>query len=270
MINIEKLEFGLILSDLYIRGKESSPRNLKIKEICNYNYQLSPYSRFCSFNERKLNVNYIKQEFKWYLKGDLHDTSICEHASMWKGLVNGNGTINSNYGHYIFASGAFYRIAEELIKDKYSRRAVVIILNNVHLAMGENKLTNDIPCTYSLNFQIRENKLNMKVNMRSQDAFFGMGNDAPCFSFIHEMMFIYLKDFYKDLEYGVYMHSADSFHIYERHFEALEKIIKSEEFEEIKCPKISSSKEVNFLIKHDFSEIPNEFEFAKWLNYYEK
>jgi thymidylate synthase len=115
-----------------------------------------------------------------------------------------------------------------------------------------------------MNFRIRENKLNMTVRMRSQDIIFGFSNDAACFSFIHEMIFVYLKDTYSDLQIGEYYHSADSFHIYERHFEMLEKIIEKEaQFTEIDCPKIENKLEVESLMRQQFNP---SFNFSVWLS----
>lgn len=255
-----ELVFKNIFKKLREEGKYSSPRGLKIIECENFSYSLPPYVRFCSFESRKLNVEYIKKEFLWYLKGDRFDTSITKSASMWKQLVNDDGSINSNYGQYIFKDGHFDRVANILRNDKDSRRAAFVILSNEHLKSE----TKDYPCTYSINFHIRENKLNMIVRMRSQDGIYGMGNDAPCFSFIHEMMFAELKDVYKDLEYGVYYHSADSFHVYEKHFDLLEKL-ENDTYNIVECPKITGKDEVDFLRKGIFEEIPVRFQFTHWL-----
>jgi thymidylate synthase len=92
-----------------------------------------------------------------------------------------------------------------------------------------------------------------------------MANDAPAFSFIHEMMFLTLKEIYPNLKYGTYFHVADSFHVYERHFKLLDQILSSTEIEEVDCPKMSSAEEVRFLRKLDFSNVPDEFKFVKWL-----
>jgi len=259
---IGALYFKNIFENLKEFGSICSPRGMKIIELENFTYEFPPYVRFCNFKSRKLNLQYIKDEFKWYLKGDLHDLSITEKAKMWKALVTPGGTINSNYGHYIFGMGNFYRVAQGLIKDKDSRRESITILDNTHCFSNPS----DLPCTYSLNFRIRNNRLNMSVCMRSQDSIYGMGNDAPCFSFIHEMLYVYLKDTYKDLKYGNYFHYANSFHIYERHFEMLKKITGEDEYISINCPEISCKEEVEFLIKHDFTNIPENFEFTKWLN----
>jgi thymidylate synthase len=102
--------------------------------------------------------------------------------------------------------------------------------------------------------------------MRSQDAVYGMGNDAPAFSFIHEMMLNVLRQKYPELEYGNYHHFVDSFHAYERHFKMLEQILNDNPtYEVVRCPKIANAAEVAFLRKLEFATIPEEFKFTKWL-----
>lgn len=270
-IDKDAIPFLEILSNVYENGKHVSPRGLLIKEVENAHYVLPPYVRFASFKDRKLSLKYIKREFIWYLKGDRYDTSITEHASMWKGLINEDGGINSNYGQYI--NKQFDNVVETLKKDKDSRRASIMILSSEHLL----STTPDYPCTYSLNFRIRENKLNMTVHMRSQDAIFGMGNDAPAFSFVHEMLYAVLKDSYPDLQLGEYHHFADSLHIYERHFSMVTTILGNavvdpSGFIKIECPRLSSSAEVQYMREHsmnltdmDMSAIPEEYKFVKWL-----
>ena len=243
-------------------GVELAPRGLKCKEICNYNYILPPYARFANFKSRKLSIPYIKKEFLWYLRGDKYDTSICTHASMWKSLINRDGSINSNYGQYVFGTiNQFDNAAGILIEDKDSRRASIMILGAHHLLSK----TKDYPCTYCINFRIRNNQLDMTVRMRSQDAIFGMGNDAPTFSFIHEMMYLTLKIMYPGLQYGFYYHSADSFHVYERHYEMLDAIVNGDEYVQVGCPKMDGLEEVQFLRACNYSNIPDSFEFTKWI-----
>lgn len=266
----EETKFRNIFQDLSTKGKLVKPRNMWVKEIENYNYELKRYWRFCSFTARKLNLTYIKKEFQWYLRANKFDTSIIDHAKMWKDLVNADGSINSNYGQYIFGEtdgklSSFDMAIAELRADKDSRRALMMILQPYHLAME----TKDVPCTISIGFRIRSDKLNMTVRMRSQDAVFGMGNDAPCFSFIHEMMLNALRQYYPDMKQGTYYHSADSFHVYERHFDMVDEIALKGKFVEIECPRISGPDEVRFLRGYWKNEtmplIPKQFRFSRWL-----
>lgn len=254
--------FRQIYIDLENKGKYVSPRGHLVKEIENYGYTLPPYVRFASFLNRRLNIQYIKKEFLWYLRGDKYDISIVEHAKIWKDMINEDGSIYSNYGQYIFDEiNQFDNVVNTLKNDKESRRASIIILSKEHLMKGEM----DFPCTYSINFRIREDKLNMTVRMRSQDAIYGLGNDAPCFSFIHEMMFNALLPFYQKLQYGDYHHSADSFHIYEKHFPMLKHIVKDDLYINIEIPKISGADEVQYLRNLNFNDIPPNYLFTQWL-----
>jgi thymidylate synthase len=247
---------------LYEHGNECAPRGFKILELENYSYDIAPYTRFINFESRKLNIQYIKQEFLWYLKGDRLDKSICDHAKIWKEIVNADGSINSNYGQYIFGDiNQFDTVVNTLKLDKDSRRASIVILNKDHLQSD----TKDVPCTYAINFRIRDNTLNMSVHMRSQDAIYGMGNDLPCFGFIHEMMFETLRETYPELTYGIYHHMADSFHIYARHFNMLQKIVNGDVFNDIIIPRINGKAEVDFLRKLDFTNVPDDYHFTQWL-----
>ncbi len=191
------------------------------------------------------------------------DTSITQHASMWGKLINSDGSINSNYGQYMFGdSFQFDNVVKTLHEDPDSRRASIVILNSAHLL----SVTKDVPCTYAINFRIRRGELNMSVRMRSQDAIFGMGNDAPAFSFIHEMVQCALLDVYPDLRLGRYHHSADSFHVYDRHFSMLDNLAGRDKFHLIPCPRISGPDEVKFLRACQFDDIPERFLFSRWLN----
>ena len=231
-INAQNNRFYHVLEKLWTKGSLVKPRGLLCKELTNFQYFLEPRERFMCFDQRKFKLDYAKQEFLWYVRGNRKDTSIVKLASMWKDLVNPDGSINSNYGWYIFNSEAaddssyssnFERVIDTLTHDPDSRRAVITILGNDHLNSG----TKDFPCTAYLNFQIRKNWFNIYVRMRSQDAIFGMGNDAPCFSFIQELMYCRLKAVYPLLRLGRYWHLADSFHVYERHFDMVESIVTS-------------------------------------------
>jgi thymidylate synthase len=261
LIGYHATPFINIFDNLLKHGSEVAPRNQLVRECQNFSYVLPPYVRFCNFKHRKLSLKYIKAELLWYLRGDKFDLSILDHASLWSELVNKDNSINSNYGQYIFGDmNQFDRVVDILKEDKDSRRASILILSEHHTRME----TKDVPCTYSLNFRIRKERLEMSVHMRSQDGIFGMGNDAPAFSVVHEMLYNVLLDKYPDLKYGEYFHIADSFHVYEKHFSMIDRFTANE-YELVHCPKINGSAEVAFLRKGDFKEIPPEFKFSVWL-----
>ncbi len=263
---IDKCNMFKVFTDIKNKGELVIVRGLKTKEILNYQLVLQPYQRFFNFEGRKMSIKYIKREMAWYLRGDRFDTSITKHASIWKTLVNDDGSINSNYGQYIIPN--FKRCANTLIDDVFSRRAIIMIGNNDNF----NSTTKDYCCTLSMTFCIRKNKLNMTVKMRSNDAVFGLANDVATFSFFHEMMYVYLRDSkYNDLKLGTYTHQADSMHVYERHFKMLDNILENASYTKVKCPKISSKEEVEYMMdinnpKYQDDEFnSDDFDFTNWL-----
>jgi len=106
-------------------------------------------------------------------------------------------------------------VYEELKRNPYSRRAVMNIRD------FKVDTSNEHPaCLQSIQFLIRDEKLHMKVMMRS--------NDAVQATFMNAVGFISLqKKVAKDLGYevGSYTHTAHSFHAYERCFEILDKYV---------------------------------------------
>lgn len=279
--NTAELAFRKIYSDVG-NGSLVRPRNEPVIEIEDYSYTLPPYARFANFEARNLKLGYIKKELLWYLRANPFDSSIVDAASLWQELPNFDESINSNYGAHVLGkywpavatvennittyptsdshvgmtavsigeplsrTSQLDYIINTLSADKDSRRASAVILNRRHLLSPKTK---DYPCTYALNFRIRNNELKMSVHMRSQDAVFGMGNDAPAFSVIQELVYVSLRDTaYPDLKMGSYHHTADSFHYYERHFEMVKQINNSDRFIPLEIPKIRDVREVNYLL----------------------
>lgn len=189
------------------------------------------YSMLFNFPDRKLNVRYAIEEFLWYIRANKYDDSIEKHASMWKKLQQEDGSYFSNYGQYIFSSFTpdgitpFRFAFEQLKRNAGSRRAAIPLLRRDH-CFHENT---DMVCTFAIQWFIRNNSLNMIVNMRSNDAVWGLTNDAFCFVGLHKLMLIALQNSdeyeYMNLRLGTYSHIANTLHVYERHYEMVKKII---------------------------------------------
>lgn len=200
---------------------ESSPREMKVKEALMASMDINPTEPIADFKDRPFNFKYFAGELAWYLQRD-RDVNYIEHFSkFWKGLTNPNSNqINSNYGSLVINNEQLGWVVDSLIKDKDSRQAIMFF-NRPEFQFEGNK---DFVCTLYANFFIRNNKLFMKLQMRSNDIFFGLTFDAPFFSFLHQSVYLILKQTYTDLELGTYFHFVDNIHFYERHFELAENI----------------------------------------------
>jgi thymidylate synthase len=219
MNNSLNQQFHSLLTKFEIEGIESAPRGLAVKELELETLQISPNFPIPDFEARPFNWKYFMGELAWYLKKDRNIDYINNFSSFWKNIVDEQGNINSNYGNLLFGEQLQWAL-DSLEKDKNTRQAISFV-SRPSVQYPGNK---DFVCTIYLNFWIRDNKLNMKVQMRSNDIFYGLSYDAPFFAFVQQTMFKWLRDKYKDLLLGTYYHCADNIHYYERHFEIANSI----------------------------------------------
>ena len=108
----------------------------------------------------------------------------------------------------------------QLIRDKNTRKAVIQLATP-----DDSKNSKDNICTIYLHFFIRDNKLILKTQMRSNDIWLGVPYDIAFFTLIQEMMHVSLLEKYPTLECGSYYHSVDSLHIYSNHYTDLFKCV---------------------------------------------
>jgi thymidylate synthase len=202
----------------------SQPRDMKVKELPLTTLPIDSVSPFANFESRKFNWKYFAGELAWYLRKDRDVDYIGQFSGFWSTLTNPNSNeINSNYGSLLFNEQLEW-VVDSLKADQNSRQAIAF-LNQPKFQFEGNK---DFVCTMYLNFFIRNNTLHMKVQMRSNDIFYGLTFDAPFFAFVHQHVFLWLRDTYPELQLGVYYHCADNTHFYERHFELADKILSEE------------------------------------------
>lgn len=236
-------DFRTCLHRLMDSGLTAHPRGTTTKEHLNYNISLfDPRNRIINFPDRKTNLKYLLGELVWYFSGSADPVGILPYSKFWEQIRNSGdfdeypkGSINSNYGNRLFGHAepaAFWEgriqpinqwneTVELLARDKDTRQAIM----NIHVPSDRHVGNKDVPCTLTLQWFIRENKLHMICNMRSNDVILGFTNDVFQFTMLQECMAVQLRETYPDLELGVYYHNAGSMHIYDRHFEMANKII---------------------------------------------
>lgn len=197
---------------------------------------------------RKPKQPYQQNELEWFITQSRNIEDLKSIAGfvpkIWEDIAEVNGTINSNYGWCCLSKengSQFWNAMKHLELDKHSRRAIMIynrpsmhtdwIANrgNFNLNWQYKKpdsyrdLRGDFMCCQNNHFLIRDNKLEMTVHMRSLDAVFGYNADYIWFDWIFNKAVQYLKKTYPELERGDMVIYADSVHVYERHFEDLDK-----------------------------------------------
>lgn len=181
------------------------------REIRGVNIELSnPRSRLSLSHSRGKNFSPIG-ELVWYLSGSDKLDFIRYYINLYSCFSDDGSKLHGAYGKRIFAKQSnlvsqFENVYNILSKKKNTRQAVIQILQPEDLYTK----TKDLPCTISLQFFIRNNRLYMYTLMRSNDIFKGFTHDLFCFTFIQE----YLA---KKLQVGLgsYNHYVTSLHLYE-------------------------------------------------------
>jgi thymidylate synthase len=211
-----------VRSLLLSMNREDSPRGLRVVEEYLTTLKLDPYYPLMNFESRKFNWKYFIGELWWYLSENTDINIINEFSSFWRDLVDEYNSVNSNYGYIINSrqnKSQFKWAYDALMADRSTRQAIMVFNTPAYQREG----VKDFVCTMYVNFWIRDNMLNMKVQMRSNDIFYGLQYDAPFFSIIHQSMYLLLREKY-DIGLGTYYHCSDNTHYYQRHFSLADQI----------------------------------------------
>ena len=171
---------------------------------------LNPLDNNINTPFRKWNHEYAEAEWQWYLSGDRNlkglEKTYGKVPEIWKRMAFDNGDVNSNYGWQWNRNNQLSRVIKLLKANKSTRQATISIYDGKEIS----EYIYDTPCTYSVQFTIVNDRLNMSVLMRSNDLWFGFCNDQYCFSRLQEMVSNELN-----IEIGTYYHYAHNLHIYE-------------------------------------------------------
>ena len=177
---------------------------------------------------RPPNTEYIKREIEWYESQSLYVKDIPgETPAIWKAVADKNGKINSNYGYLIHSEenySQYLSVLAELGDNPDSRRANMIYTRpSIQMDAVFNGMS-DFICTNNVQYFIRDNQLITSVYMRSNDAVFGYNNDLAWQKHVRDNLIDDLeKNTYKKYIPGPIYWNVGSLHVYERHFNLLDK-----------------------------------------------
>lgn len=213
--------YSLVGKELLGRGSQSSPRGQKTLEVIAPQIILTnPRMRLVYNKDRKYNILHALNEATLLFS----QTDQVKHiAEFNKNMANFSDDGVTMYGSYGRRIAMFIpHIIHKLKRDVDSRQAVLNINDRIDLVTH----TKDVPCTNSLQFMIRENKLHMITTMRSNDILFGFQYDVFMFTMLQEAIANSLG-----IDVGYYVHQPASLHVYEKYpvfngYEMLEEMAK--------------------------------------------
>lgn len=227
----------------------SHPRWYETIELLNVGIKiLNPRDRIVYWPARNISFRYLLGEWLRYCRWSDSLEEISHYSSFWKKISDNWITANSGYWKYIFTSDKWLSqwnyVKQVLSEDSFSRRAIINIYNYDPSYIASK----DIPCTMSLQFLIRENKLHLIAHMRSNDIYLWYCYDVPSFTLLQEMMLLELWQSYPELEMWYYYHFANSMHIYKKNFSVLDCDQDKNDVWKVIMPQINSLSEIEELI----------------------
>lgn len=213
--------YPLILQHILKNGEQVSPRGQLTREIRPLSFTLTnPLNRFITLRERNANYAFALLEALQFIGGTTSGEQQARYNSNIKNWLGAkDGQIEAPYG--VLTADQVPYVVDTLAADPDSRQALLSIYHGPE----HQKPMLNVPCTCTLQFFVRNDKLELVVYMRSNDLWWGVPYDVFQFTTMQEMIALALGK-----ELGPYTHIAGSSHIYEPFFEKAQKLVDN------RCP----------------------------------
>lgn len=178
----------------------------------------NPLDRLVMDPARKLNPGFAAAEWYSFMTGENHIDFFQRFIHDYDRFSTNGETLDGCYGERVnFGMSQVDGVIADLQRDPTSRRAVIsIYLGSSDLFGGGGKNT---PCTETIQFLIRGEKLQCVVNMRSFDLVKGLSYDMYVFTMLQEYVARALG-----IPVGWYWHNAASMHVYAYDLPMIEKM----------------------------------------------
>lgn len=197
------------------------------RSVFGYQMRFDLSQGFPLVTTKKLHLKSIIYELLWFLKGDTNIQYLKENGvSIWDEWADENGDLGPVYGaQWRSWQGANNKVVDQITevidqikKNPDSRRLIVSAWNvaeipNMALA----------PCHALFQFYVADGRLSLQLYQRSADVFLGVPFNIASYALLLMMVAQVC-----DLEVGEYVHSFGDVHIYNNHFEQVEKQLSRE------------------------------------------
>ena len=221
------------------------------RSVFGYQMRFDLSQGFPLVTTKKLHLKSIIYELLWFLKGDTNIKYLKDNGvSIWDEWADENGDLGPVYGaqwrSWQGANGKtidqITEVIDQIKKNPDSRRLIVSAWNvaeipNMALA----------PCHAMFQFYVADGKLSLQLYQRSADVFLGVPFNIASYALLLMMVAQVC-----DLEVGEFVYTFGDVHIYNNHFEQVEKQLSRE-------PKPLPTMKLNPEIKNIFDFDFNDF-----------
>ncbi len=239
------------LKNVLDNGASVAPRGIKTYEVLGPSFRiLNPRNRLINIPIRNWKIYYAFGELLWHLSGSRAKSFIRYYSRFWEKYYCGELTVEgSSYGRKLFTTicdneSPWTKAKELILKDPDTRRAIIpLFLNNDFNSIDKCQ---DVACCCMIQFIVRDNKINLICNMRSNDAFLGLSYDIFLFTMLLELMSVETG-----YELGWYQHNIASLHLYEKDYGKACRIINSDVRLPREMPEMKNVEEIPRVIEYE-------------------
>ena len=211
-------EYVRILRELEAQGSdvETTTRG-RTRELLSYQFHLAnPRDRVVFNPVREFNI--FQTIGLWLcMTAGRSDYGFLNYYHPWTTQFSADlRQVEGAYGPRLFGAGANRQIPRciETLRTRPASRQVIAMVYDAVLDAHRHKQENrvgEVPCTISLQFFLRDDRLHCVTNMRSQEAVFLLPQDVFHFTLFQEFIAASLG-----VEMGTYHHHCGSIHNYEK------------------------------------------------------
>lgn len=212
------------------RGKQLESRDGGCREVIGWSGKLRSID-YPLATVRGASPTYAAAEMLWYLSGsnDVRpmeayapqyrrfaqpstDTAHGAYGARWKNSVAFRNAISkSKNDDTTRQANQLDMVIDLLRKNPNTRQAVLTMWDAGDLVAAHQGGCNDIPCTVSIQFLLRDQLLHAVTYMRSNDVWLGLPYDIFTFTTLQRLIALSLN-----VETGSYTHNVGSLHLYDR------------------------------------------------------
>lgn len=217
-----------VCKQLLETGNRLESRNGNTLELCDKEIFLTnPKNRHLYLEGRKSNIYACLAEIFWIMSGtNVLEPLMTTVLPRCTNYSDDGKTWTNGYGPKLYNHGNLRNVLQSFLADgKNARRAVMGIWtpdSDTIESLNKKgfKEHKDISCNNFIYFWIRDNKLNCKVCIRSNDVLWGLSAiNIPEWTFLQEVVLRVLQtenpEVFCDVELGYYHHSVISLHVYD-------------------------------------------------------
>lgn len=189
---------------------------------------------------------YSNRETVLFDEGDR--VKIKSLSKVWERIQNPDGTVNASYGYMVYHlkdAGNPNFDTKMMTQWEWAKNRLLLLKKTnqayIHFNRPKDQWNGNLdqPCCLNIQFLIRNDRLHLVVNMRSNDLVYGVPYNLLYFVKLMHRMLNELKEAYTNLAIGNYYYNAVSLHFYLKHQDKVEDMLGKQQPVEVPSTSIA-------------------------------